>query len=95
MQKAINRFWDWIFHPSIRWYHFPKGKAAWFRYPSPGSIIRQDKFEDYKKPYQYSELNVRYTKPIKTVIQDKYATFIGDGISMNMVDKYSISLSCE
>lgn len=51
MQKAINRFWDWLFHPGIRWYHYPKGKASWFRYPSPGSIIRKDHVDDYKKPY--------------------------------------------
>jgi hypothetical protein len=40
MQKAINRFWDWLFHPSIRWYKYPKGKASWFRYPSPGNYTK-------------------------------------------------------
>jgi hypothetical protein len=51
MQKVVNRFWDWLFHPSIRWYHYPKGKAAWFRYPSPGSTIHHEHVDDYKKPY--------------------------------------------
>ena len=51
MQKAVNRFWDWLFHPAIRWYHYPKGKAAWYRYPSPGSEVRQHPVEDYKTPY--------------------------------------------
>lgn len=87
MQKAINRFWDWIFHPSIRWYHYPKGKASWYRYPSPGSVIRKQPIQDYKTPYEYSEYNIRYVRPVKTLTQPLESTFAGDGAGMTVIDK--------
>jgi len=90
MQKAINRFWDWLFHPAIRWYRYPKGKAAWFRYPSPGSYINKDPVADYKTPYEYSDLNIRYKRPIKTSLIREDSYYIGDKSDLKVFDKYLI-----
>jgi hypothetical protein len=41
MRKAIDRFWSWLFHPSIVRYNYPDPKAAILRYPAPGNQINQ------------------------------------------------------
>lgn len=59
MRRMYNRFWyvsywyrDWVFHPSIRRDPEVRGKAYLYRYPSPGSIFKEDGPEDYKTPFQ-------------------------------------------
>ena len=80
MQKAVNRFWDWL-------YHYPKGKSTLYRYPSPGSIIKQQPIEDYKTPFEHTHLNVRYSKPLKSVINGDPYVIAGDGPGVSVVDK--------
>jgi len=63
MRTAVDRLWDVVMSPSIRWYRMPKPEIRLPRYPAPGSepINHEMNHFDYKTAYRDSTHSIRHS----------------------------------
>lgn len=61
ISKVLTRFYEWLYHPSIRWHKY--SKALVMRVPSPASEPKDINLHNYKQPYTHSPYNVRFRYP--------------------------------
>lgn len=82
-----------MWHPSCRRdaqdYSY-KGKAALYRYPSPGSVLTPETPEDYKTPFQETHYNVRYIKPTDNQRAERKSTTSFAKEKVDPIQKYVI-----
>jgi hypothetical protein len=69
MRKAIDRFWSWVFHPSILRQNYPDWKAVVPRYPSPANQPNTEELHDFREPFATSIYNIRYKHPTPAQLQ--------------------------
>ena len=85
VHKTLTRFYEWLYHPSIRYYK--PSHALISRFPSPGSQIKEVTLHNYKEPYIHSSYNVRFRRPTSHQAKDFSSIFAMDAPNTTVPDK--------
>lgn len=78
MKKAIDRFWSWLFHPSIMRQNYQEWKGAIPRYPSPDNLRNVQDIQDFREPYATSRYNIRYAHLTPAQLEEFGSFYVGD-----------------
>lgn len=81
MRRAVDRFWSWLFHPSILRQNYPDQKAVAFRHPSPGNQPNVRDLEDYREPFATSVYNIRYRNETAAQQEGFGSYFVSDPVA--------------
>ena len=67
-----------------------KGKAALYRYPSPGSIITKEPIPDYRTPFSESAYNVPYANPTNNPIKERISATTVNPVKIDPIRKLTL-----